>query len=103
MEKSVMKKSRKHYELDYKRQIVSEYMSGKISAEDLAQREGLERAVRSTSGVYNSISVNVKSASRRSLRPKGFPSTRPDAFVSWRRNWRLHSRSWRRRCWKMTF
>jgi len=38
-----MKKSRKHYELDYKRQIVGEYVSGKISAEDLAQREGLER------------------------------------------------------------
>jgi hypothetical protein len=40
MEKSVMKKSSKHYELDYKRQIVGEYMSGKISAEGLAQREG---------------------------------------------------------------
>lgn len=38
-----MKKSSKHYEFDYKRQIVGEYMSGKISAEDLAQREGLER------------------------------------------------------------
>jgi transposase-like protein len=38
-----MKKSRKSYELDYKRQIVGEYLSGKGSAEDIAQREGLVR------------------------------------------------------------
>jgi transposase-like protein len=38
-----MKKSRKSYELDYKRQIVGEYVSGKTSAEQIAKREGLVR------------------------------------------------------------
>lgn len=38
-----MKKPRKNYELDYKRQIVSEYLSGKISADEIARREGLVR------------------------------------------------------------
>lgn len=38
-----MKKSRKHYDLDYKRSIVTEYLSGKTSAEELARREGLVR------------------------------------------------------------
>jgi transposase-like protein len=38
-----MKKSRKSYELDYKRQIVGEYVSGKTSAEEIARREGLVR------------------------------------------------------------
>jgi transposase-like protein len=38
-----MKKSRKSYDLDYKRQIVSEYVSGKASAEEIAKREGLVR------------------------------------------------------------
>ena len=38
-----MKKQRQHYELDYKRRIVQEYLSGVISAEELAQRENLER------------------------------------------------------------
>jgi transposase-like protein len=38
-----MKKSRKSYELDYKRQVVGEYLSGKGSAEDIAKREGLVR------------------------------------------------------------
>jgi len=38
-----MKKSRKSYELDYKRQIVGEYVSGKGSAEQIAKREGLVR------------------------------------------------------------
>ena len=38
-----MKKSRKSYELDYKRQIVGEYVSGRASAEAIAKREGLVR------------------------------------------------------------
>jgi transposase-like protein len=38
-----MKQQRKHYELDYKRRIVQEYLAGTISAEALARREGLER------------------------------------------------------------
>ncbi|MCR4256681.1 MAG: hypothetical protein NUW08_03175 [Candidatus Uhrbacteria bacterium] len=38
-----MKKSRQQYDLDYKRRIVAEYLSGTISAEALAQRERLVR------------------------------------------------------------
>jgi transposase-like protein len=38
-----MKRSRKHYDLEYKRQIVSEYVSGKSTADQIAQREGLAR------------------------------------------------------------
>jgi transposase-like protein len=38
-----MKNSRKSYELDYKRQIVGEYVSGKTSAGEIAKREGLVR------------------------------------------------------------
>lgn len=38
-----MKKHRTNYDLDYKRRIVGEYLSGAISARDLAEREGLER------------------------------------------------------------
>ena len=38
-----MKKTRQQYDLDYKRRIVAEYLSGTISAEGLATREGLVR------------------------------------------------------------
>ena len=38
-----MKNDRQHYDLDYKRRIVAEYLSGTISAEALAQRKGLVR------------------------------------------------------------
>lgn len=38
-----MKKHRTNYDLEYKRRIVGEYLSGTISARDLAEREGLER------------------------------------------------------------
>ena len=38
-----MKKQRHHYELDYKRRIVQEYLSGVVPAQELARREGLER------------------------------------------------------------
>jgi transposase-like protein len=38
-----MKKQRHHYELDYKRRIVQEYLAGVIPAQELARREGLER------------------------------------------------------------
>lgn len=37
-----MKKERKHFELDYKRRIVQEYLSGNVSAAEIAAREGLE-------------------------------------------------------------
>jgi transposase-like protein len=40
---AVMKKSRTNYDLEYKRRIVQEYLSGAISARALAEREGLER------------------------------------------------------------
>lgn len=36
-------KSRKHYDLEYKRRIVQEYLQGNITAKALAEREGLER------------------------------------------------------------
>jgi transposase-like protein len=38
------KKSKKHYDLDYKRRIVQEYLRGEIRSADLAAREGLYRA-----------------------------------------------------------
>lgn len=38
-----MKRQRPHYELDYKRRIVQEYLSGAISADELAKRDGLVR------------------------------------------------------------
>lgn len=38
-----MKKTRTNYDLEYKRRIVAEYLSGLISAQVLADREGLER------------------------------------------------------------
>ena len=38
-----MKKQRQSYDLDYKRRIVTEYLSGTIAADDLARREGLVR------------------------------------------------------------
>jgi transposase-like protein len=36
------KKSKKHYDLDYKRRIVQEYLQGEITTNALAAREGLE-------------------------------------------------------------
>lgn len=38
-----MKKRRQQYDLDYKRRIVAEYLSGMTAAEDIAKREGLVR------------------------------------------------------------
>jgi transposase-like protein len=38
-----MKKQRLAYDLDYKRRVVAAYLSGAISADDLAKREGLVR------------------------------------------------------------
>ncbi len=40
---SSTKKSKKSYDLEYKRRIVQEYLEGKVSAAALAEREGLER------------------------------------------------------------
>lgn len=37
------KKSRKLYDLEYKRRIVQEYLRGEITTNALAEREGLER------------------------------------------------------------
>ena len=37
------KKSKKHYDLEYKRQIVQEYLQGEITTNALAAREGLDR------------------------------------------------------------
>ena len=37
------KKSKKHYDLEYKRQIVQEYLQGGIKSAALAEREGIER------------------------------------------------------------
>ena len=39
---SSSKKSRKHYDLEYKRRIVQEYLRGEISTKALADREGLD-------------------------------------------------------------
>jgi transposase-like protein len=36
-------KSRKSYDIEYKRRIVQEYLRGEITAKVLAEREGLER------------------------------------------------------------
>ena len=38
-----MKKARTNYDLDFKRRVVAEYLSGAISAQVLADREGLDR------------------------------------------------------------
>ncbi len=38
-----MKKQRQRHDLDYKRRIVTEYLSGRITADNLAKREGLVR------------------------------------------------------------
>lgn len=38
-----MKKNRKTFELEYKKRIVSAYLEGKFSAQQIAEREGLER------------------------------------------------------------
>jgi transposase-like protein len=38
-----MKKQRQHHDLDDKRRIVAEYLSGTITADELAKREGLIR------------------------------------------------------------
>lgn len=38
-----MKKNRKSYEREYKKRIVSEYLEGKLSAQEIAARERLER------------------------------------------------------------
>jgi transposase-like protein len=37
------RKSRKSYDLEYKRRIVQEYLRGEMTAKALAEREGLER------------------------------------------------------------
>jgi transposase-like protein len=39
----VMKKARTNYDLDFKRRLIAEYLSGAISAQVLADREGLDR------------------------------------------------------------
>ncbi len=38
-----MKKARTNYDLDFKRRVIAEYLSGAISAQVLADREGLDR------------------------------------------------------------
>lgn len=38
-----MKKARTNYDLDFKRRVIAEYLSGAISAQALADREGLDR------------------------------------------------------------
>jgi transposase-like protein len=38
------KKSKKFYDLDYKKRIVQEYLQGNIKSAVLAEREGIERA-----------------------------------------------------------
>ena len=38
-----MKKSRTTYDLEYKQRVVAEYLSGSLSAQALADREGLDR------------------------------------------------------------
>lgn len=38
------KKSKQHYDLEYKRRIVQEFLQGGIKAGALAEREGVERA-----------------------------------------------------------
>ncbi len=38
-----MNKARTNYDLDFKRRVVAEYLSGAISAQALADREGLDR------------------------------------------------------------
>lgn len=40
---SSSKKSKKHYDLEYKRRIVQEYLRGETTTNALAEREGLER------------------------------------------------------------
>jgi transposase-like protein len=40
---AVMKKARTNYDLDFKRRVIAEYLSGAISAQVLADREGLDR------------------------------------------------------------
>ena len=40
---SSSKKSKKSYDLEYKRRIVQEYLRGEISTNALADREGLDR------------------------------------------------------------
>lgn len=37
------RKSKKHYDLEYKRRIVQEYLQGGIKSAALAEREGIER------------------------------------------------------------
>ena len=37
------KRSRKQYDIEYKRRIIQEYLRGEISTNALAEREGLER------------------------------------------------------------
>ena len=37
------KKPRKHYDLEYKRRIVQEYLQGGIKSAELAEREGIDR------------------------------------------------------------
>ena|ERR1700737_1279393 len=41
---SYSKKSKKHYDIEYKRRIVQEYLQGGIKSAALAEREGIERA-----------------------------------------------------------
>ena len=40
---SSSKKSKQHYDLEYKRRIVQEYLRGNIKSAALAEREGIER------------------------------------------------------------
>lgn len=38
-----MKKNRKSFDREYKKRIVSEYIEGKLTAQEIADREGIER------------------------------------------------------------
>ncbi len=40
---SKSRKPKTFHDIEYKRRIVAEYLAGQVSAQDLAQREGLER------------------------------------------------------------
>jgi len=52
---------KKHYDLEYKRRIVQEYLHGAITAQSLAEREGLERGQ-----IYNwKVQLEVKARNAR--------------------------------------
>ena len=89
---SSTKKSRKHYDLEYKRRIVQEYLQGEIKSARWRSAKDWSGA-RFTNGRFSSPSGPATRGSKISPIPRASLSIRPARSESSKRNLRPHRRN----------